>query len=101
MGCWDSSRVEPEQDQTGSKGERRDMVSASVDQVSGGGVADLCLSSSVSGLQVDDHDPLLPQFPHRHLSHVFILVARDHLYSNIGQTFCLLMHHPRYHSTRF
>lgn len=43
-------QVEPEQGQTGSKGERRDMVSAWADQVSGGGVADLWLSSSASGL---------------------------------------------------
>lgn len=77
------------------------MVSAWADQVSGGGVADLWLSSSVFGLHVGDYDPLLPQFPHKHLPQVFILVARDHLYSNTGQTFRFLMHHPKYHSTWF
>lgn len=93
--------MEPEQGQTVSAEGRRHMVSAWADHVSGGGVEDLSVSPPVPGLQVDDDDPLLPQIPHKHVPHVFILFARKHLYSNIGQTFPGFMHHLRHRSTRF
>lgn len=48
--------MEPEQDQAVRVGERKYMASAQADQVSRGGVADLQLSSSVPGLQVDGYD---------------------------------------------
>lgn len=90
MGCWDSSRVDPEWDQTVSAGERRYIESAWVDQVSGATVAHLWLSSSVPGLRWVILTLCCLSISHRHIPHVFILVAGHPLYSNIGQTFPFL-----------